>query len=89
MEKKKEREELLAQEDAAHKAQMAKKGGQAPKMSRAQIREENEKREAIARGKTTEEVKTHLTTPLEENINRVEVDGVEARTVDEALSVLK
>ena len=67
---------------------MAKKGGQAPKMSRSQIREETERREAIARGKINE-VKTHLSAPLEENINRVEVDGEEARTVDEALSVLR
>ena len=39
--------------------------------------------------KPKEEVQTHLTTTLEENINRVEVEGVEARTVDEALSVLR
>ena len=58
-------------------------------MSRAQIREDAEKRNAIALGKPKEEVETHLTTPLEENINRVEVEGVEARTVDEALSVLR
>ena len=90
LEKKKEREQLLAEEDAQHKAQAAKKGGQTNKMTRAQIREDTEKREAIARGnKVTDEVKTHLDAPLEENINRVQVEGVEARNVDEALSALR
>merc|ERR1712110_539645 len=56
LEKKKQREELLAQEDAENKSQAAKKGGQAPKMSRAQIREDAEKRNAIALGKPKEEV---------------------------------
>ena len=56
-------------------------------MTRAQIREDTEKTNNIQKPK--EEVETHLTTPLEENINRVEVEGVEARTVDEALSVLR
>ena len=89
MEKKKEAKQLLDQEEAEMKAQQIKKGGQTQKLSRAQIREEAAKREAIARGKANEEVKTHLSTPLEENINRVEVEGVEARTVDEALNVLR
>jgi len=70
------------------KSQQNKKGGQTQKMSRAQIRDEAAKREAIARGKANQEVKTHLSTPIQENINRVEVEGVEARTVDEALNVL-
>ena len=56
-------------------------------MTRAQIREDTEKTNNIEKPKA--EVETHLTTPLEENINRVEVEGVEARTVDEALSVLR
>lgn len=87
LEKKKQREELLAQEDAENKSQAAKKGVQKPpKLTRAQIREDTEKTNNIEKPKA--EVETHLTTPLEENINRVEVEGVEARTVDEALSVL-
>jgi len=32
---------------------------------------------------------THLEKPIEENVNRLLVDGVEARTVDEAISVLR
>lgn len=89
LEKKKEKESILAQEEAEHKAMAAKKGGQTQKMSRAQIREEAERREAIARGRANQDTKTHLDAPLEENVNRVQVEGVEARTVDEALSVLR
>lgn len=89
LEKKREKESILAQEEAEQKAMSAKKGGQTQKMSRAQIREEAERREAIARGKAAVETKTHLDAPLEENVNRVQVEGVEARTVDEALSVLR
>lgn len=33
-------------------------------------------------------VETHLTKPLEENVNRLVVDGEEARSVDEAIRVL-
>ena len=51
MEKKKEREQLASQEDREIQAQAAKKGGQSQKMSRAQIREEAERREAVARGR--------------------------------------
>jgi len=88
LEKKKEAKQLLDQEEAEMKSQQIKKSGQTQKLSRAQIREEAAKREAIARGKVNQEVKTHLSTPLQENINRVKVEGVEARTVDEALNVL-
>ena len=89
LEKKKEAKQLLDQEEAEMKYQQIKKSGQTQKLSRAQIREEAAKREAIARGKANQEVKTHLSTPLQENINRVKVEGVEARTVDEALNVLR
>ena len=49
-------------------------------MSRAQIREDAEKREVIARGKDPA-AKTEV--PLEENVNRVEAETATARTVDE------
>ena len=39
--------------------------------------------------KPNNETNTHLSQPLEENINRADIDTVEARTVDEALSVLR
>ncbi|XP_067002713.1 coiled-coil domain-containing protein 124 [Anabrus simplex] len=57
------------------------------KITRAQIEEENEKRR-LAAVKSKPEVETHLSKPLEENINRVMVDGEEARTVEEAIAVL-
>ena len=52
------------------KVQSAKKGG-TQKMSRAQIREDAEKREAIARGKDPA-AKTEV--PLEEDVNRDEAE---------------
>ena len=50
MERKKERDLLAAQEESEIKVQSAKKGG-TQKMSRAQIRKDAEKKEAIARSK--------------------------------------
>lgn len=59
-------------------------------MSRAQIREDAEIREAITKEQNAEkEAKTHLETPIEENVNRLQVEGAEARTLDEAISVLR
>ena len=58
-------------------------------MSRAQIREDAEKREAIARGKDPVAKKEVPVVPLEENVNRIEAETATARTVDEALEVLR
>lgn len=58
-------------------------------MSRAQIREDAEKREAIARGKNPAAKTEVPLVPLEENVNRVEAETATARTVDEALEVLR
>ena len=58
-------------------------------MSRAQIREDAEKREAIARGKDPAVKKEVPVVPLEENVNRIEAETATARTVDEALEVLR
>merc|ERR1719516_17896 len=84
--KKKEREDLLAQENAKN----AKASKVNPvKVTQAQIREQQARREEAARGKQAKpEPETHLTAPLEENINRLEVDGAEARSVTEAIQVL-
>merc|ERR1719187_2205747 len=84
--KKKEREDLLAQENAKN----AKASKVNPvKVTQAQIREQQARREEAARGKVAKpEPETHLTAPLEENINRLEVDGAEARSVTEAIQVL-
>lgn len=60
----------------------AAKSTQALKVTRAQIVTEQEKQ-------TDEKIKKHIEElPLEENINRLTVDGVEAHSVDEALAVL-
>ena len=68
--KKKEREDMLAQESAS----IAPKAKANPvKVTQAQIREEHVKREEAARGKKASpkpEPVTHLTTPLPENLNR-------------------
>ncbi|CAB0018022.1 unnamed protein product [Nesidiocoris tenuis] len=62
------------------------------KITRAQIEEEKEKRQAAALGASGStpkpKVETHLTKPIEENVNRLIVEGDEARTVDEAIRVL-
>lgn len=62
------------------------------KITKAQILQEQEKRNAaIAAAAATEKKKetaSHLQKPLEENINRIEDDAIEARGITEALSVL-
>ena len=70
LERKKEGDFLAAREKSEIKVQFAKKGG-TQKMSRAQIREDAEKREAIARGKDPA-AKTEV--PLEEDVNRDEAE---------------
>jgi len=86
--KKKEREEMLQQENADIASKQAKTNP--IKVTRAQIADLNEKRENIALGKDSkQEPVTHLTVPLEENVNRLAVDGVEARNIDEAIGALR
>jgi len=95
VQKKKERDELMAAEDAQDQAIAAKKsGGSASKMTRAQIRAEAEKREAAARGAAQAKaankavVTSHLDQPLQENLNRVEPEAVTATNVDDAIAAL-
>ena len=49
---------------------------------------ETEKR-AQAAQPNKPEIDTHISQPLLENINRVQVEGEEARSVEEAISVLR
>merc|ERR1719427_1785813 len=93
--KKKERDDLAALEEKEIQAKLSK--ANPVKITQAKIREEAEKREAAARrsaaggggaGKSAQEPQTPLNKPLEENVNRIQVEGSEARTVDEAISVL-
>lgn len=56
-----------------------------PKVTRAQITTLNTKKETEKK----EKIVTHLDEPLEENINRLKIEGDEARTVDEAIGILR
>ncbi|KAJ8872491.1 hypothetical protein PR048_026097 [Dryococelus australis] len=59
------------------------------KISQFQIQAENEKRKVAAGGKIKDkEPVTHIEKPLEENVNRILIEGEEARTVEEAIAVL-
>lgn len=96
LQKKKERDELMAAEDAQTQVSLAKKSGGTPaKLTRAQIKAETEKREAAARGaaqakaaKAAGTTPTHLEEPLHENLNRVEPEAVTATNVDDAIAAL-
>lgn len=85
--KKKERQELAMLEEKETLSKLAKVNP--VKVTQAKIREETEKRELAARSaQQKSEENTHLSKPLCENVNRIVVDGEEARTVEEAISVL-
>lgn len=90
MQKKAELKNLAEQEEISLKP--ASKQPQV-KITRAQIQDELEKRNAAAAAAAAgaskkKEPVTHIEKPIEENINRIEVDGLEARTITEAISVL-
>lgn len=61
------------------------KAAPAPKVTRAQIAQQS----TTITKPEKQEVETHLTVPLEENINRLQVDGEEARSVNEAINILR
>lgn len=83
LEKKAESRALLEQE-----LKSIQTSGKQPlaKITQAQIQAETEKRR-IATTKTKEPV-THIEKPLEENINRLQTEGLQARSVEEAIAVL-
>nr|CAD7606724.1 unnamed protein product [Timema genevievae] len=56
-------------------------------LKKQQKKVENEKRQLASVCKVKEPV-THIEKPLEENINRIQVEGDEARSVEEAIAVL-
>ena len=58
---------------------------------RAQIRDNEEQREKAAKSQAAKEkeIVTHLDTPLEENLNRVDIGSETASNLDEAISVLR
>ncbi|XP_034281760.1 coiled-coil domain-containing protein 124 [Pantherophis guttatus] len=90
LERKKELQRLLEEEDARMKGKAPKPPGPT-KITRAQIDEalrKELKESTDAAG--SEKPKSHLEVPLEENLNRrvLEEGSVEARTIEEAIAVL-
>ncbi|XP_046999876.1 coiled-coil domain-containing protein 124 [Schistocerca americana] len=83
LEKKAESKALLEQE---LKTIQTTNKQPAAKITQAQIQAETERRRLAAL--KIKEPETHLQVPLEENINRVVVEGDEARNIDEAIAVL-
>merc|ERR1719433_1147620 len=75
--KKKEREELL---EAENQSATPKAKAAPAKVTQAQIKAEQAKRmEAMRKAAVAKaEPVTHLSTPLEENLNRVEIEGESA-----------
>ncbi|MFT7798650.1 coiled-coil domain-containing protein 124 isoform X1 [Arapaima gigas] len=88
LERKKENQRLLEEEDAKLKGKPSKTttGG---KVTRAQI-EETLRNEQKQQPEVKEKEKTHLEKPLEVNVNRVvlEEGAIEARTIEDAIAAL-
>ncbi|XP_063056087.1 coiled-coil domain-containing protein 124 isoform X1 [Engraulis encrasicolus] len=101
LERKKENQRLLDEEDTKIKGRAAKEAAAAAaaaaaggggKVTRAQIEEtlRKEKEEVQKPQEVKEKEKSHLDMPLEENVNRIipEEGSVEARTIEDAIAVL-
>ncbi|XP_035378088.1 coiled-coil domain-containing protein 124 isoform X1 [Electrophorus electricus] len=85
LERKRENQRLLEEEDSKMKGKQTR---EAPgKVTRAQI-EENLLRDQTLREPKEKAEKSHLETPLEENINRLVLEEGSARTIQEAIAVL-
>lgn len=56
------------------------------KVTRAHIQAKKE--ETVKKKEVDKTIVTHLDTPLVENINRMQIDGEEARNIDEAIQIL-
>ena len=93
LQKKKERDEMMAAEDAQVQATTKKAAGPQPKLTRAQIRAEAERRAAAAmaavQNKQKAAAETHLDKPIEENLNRTDPEVISATGVDQALAALR
>ncbi|XP_054837469.1 coiled-coil domain-containing protein 124 [Eublepharis macularius] len=88
LERKKELQRLLEEEDAKLKGKSPKPLVPS-KVTRAQI-DETLRKDQKENGDVVEKQKSHLEVPLEENINRrvLEEGAVEARTIEDAIAVL-
>ncbi|XP_059197902.1 coiled-coil domain-containing protein 124 [Centropristis striata] len=91
LERKKENARLLDEESSTIKGKSQREAGPGGKVTRAQIEEvlQNEQQQQEDKELKPKE-KSHLETPLEENVNRIipEEGTVEARTIEDAISVL-
>ncbi|XP_067270315.1 coiled-coil domain-containing protein 124 [Pseudorasbora parva] len=87
LERKREKQRLLEEEDAKIKGKPTKETAPS-KVTRAQIEENLQKGQNVKEVKEKE--KSHLELPLEENVNRIvpEEGEVEARTIEDAIAVL-
>lgn len=89
LERKKENQRLLDEESSRIRGKSTKEAGNGGKVTRAQIEEilENEQQE---QQEQQPKEKSHLETPLEENVNRIIPDEgtMEARTIEDAIAVL-
>ncbi|MEQ2273526.1 hypothetical protein XENORESO_005321 [Xenotaenia resolanae] len=90
LERKKENQRLLDEETAQIKGKSQKEAGSGGKVTRAQIQEILQNEQQQQQPEINPKEKSHLETPLEENINRViaEEGTEEARTIEDAIAVL-
>ncbi|XP_012695060.1 coiled-coil domain-containing protein 124 [Clupea harengus] len=92
LERKKENQRLLDEEDVKTRGKAAREeaAAAAGKLTRAQIEDSLRKDQEPKPPEAVEKEKSHLETPLEENVNRIipEEGSVEARTIEDAISVL-
>jgi len=92
LERKKENQRLLDEENARLKGRAQKEAQLGGKVTRAQIEEtlQQEQEQQQQQQQLKPKEKSHLDTPLEENINRIipEEGTEEARTIEDAIAVL-
>lgn len=94
LERKKELQRLLEEEDSKLKGKTPKQGNPG-KITRAQIeesiRKEQQQQQQRENTDAAEKEKSHLELPLEENLNRrlPEEGAVEARSIEEAIAALR
>ncbi|XP_054458472.1 coiled-coil domain-containing protein 124 [Anoplopoma fimbria] len=89
LERKKENQRLLDEETSTIKGRAQREAGPGGKVTRAQI-EDVLQNELQQQQELKPKEKSHLETPLEENVNRIIPDEgtVEARSVEDAIAVL-
>ncbi|KAJ0065026.1 hypothetical protein NL108_001016, partial [Boleophthalmus pectinirostris] len=90
LERKKENQRLLDEEASKIKGKSTKEAGTGGKVTRAQIEQTLQNEQQKQQQQEQPKEKTHLETPLEENVNRIipEEGSVEARTIEDAIAVL-